>query len=104
LAERYGNLPYTRTRSNAEARGLEVLQDADLVPQAVNRQVSGKEADFVWPDRRLIVEVDGPQYHQFKEEDERKQRRWEGAGYEVRRIPSGDVYANPDLLVALART
>jgi len=104
LAERYGKLPYSRTRSNAEARALEVLQDADLVPQAVNRRVSGEEADLVWFDRRLIVEVDGPQYHQFKEEDERKQRRWEAAGYEVRRIPSGDVYANPDLLVALART
>jgi very-short-patch-repair endonuclease len=103
LAERYSGLPYARTRSNAEARALEVLQDAGLMPQAVNRRIAGEEADLVWFDRRLIVEVDGPQYHRFTDEDERKRQRWEVAGYEVRRIQSGDVYANPDALVALAR-
>jgi len=103
LAERYGKLPYTRTRSNAEARALEVLQDAGLAPQGVNRQIAGAEADLVWFEQRRIVEIDGPQYHQFKDEDERKQRRWEAAGYDVRRITSGDVYAKPQLLVSLAR-
>jgi very-short-patch-repair endonuclease len=103
LVERYSGLPYRRTRSNAEARALEILQDADLLPQAVNRKVAGEEADLVWTDRRLIVEIDGPQYHQFADEDERKQHAWEAAGYEVRRIPSGDVYADPDQLLTLAR-
>jgi very-short-patch-repair endonuclease len=103
LAERYGALPYTRTRSNAEAKALEVLQDAALVPQAVNSRIAGEEADLVWLDQRLIIEVDGPQYHRFRDEDERKQRCWEAAGYEVRRIASGEVYANPDALIALVR-
>ena len=102
LVEQYAELPYRRTRSNAEARALEVLQDTGLLPEGVNRRVAGAEADLVWSDRRLIIEIDGPQYHQFSDDDERKQRAWEAAGYEVRRIPSGDVYANPDLLVSLA--
>jgi very-short-patch-repair endonuclease len=102
LAERYSGLPYSRTRSNAEARALEVLHDARLAPQGINRRIAGEEADLVWFDRRVIVEIDGPQYHRFADEDERKQRCWEAAGYEVRRISSIDVYANPGLLVTLA--
>jgi len=102
LAERYGGVPYSRTRSNAEARALEVLQDANLLPDGVNRRIAREEADLVWFDRRLIIEVDGPQYHRFKDVDERKQRRWEAAGYQVLRISSDDVYADPDRLVTLA--
>ena len=104
LAGQYGGLPYARTRSNAEARALEVLQDAGLLPDAVNRLIAGKEADLIWFDRRLIVEIDGPQYHRFRDEDERKQRCWEATGYEVRRIHSGDVYSNPELLIASVRS
>ena len=103
LVQRYSGLPYARTRSNAEARALEVLEDAGVVPQGINQRIAGEEADLVWFDRRLIVEVDGPQYHRFTDEDERKQGSWEAAGYEVRRISSVDVYANPGLLVSLAR-
>jgi very-short-patch-repair endonuclease len=103
LVDRYGGVPYSRTRSNAEARALEVLQDADLLPDGVNRRIAGEEADLIWFDRRLIIEVDGPQYHRFKDVDQRKQRRWEAAGYRVLRISSDEVYANSDRLVALAR-
>jgi very-short-patch-repair endonuclease len=102
LVDRYGGVPYSRTRSNAEARALEVLQDADLLPAGVNVRVAGEEADLAWHERRLIIEIDGPQYHRFKDVDERKQRCWEAAGYQVLRIPSDDVYANPDRLIALA--
>ena len=56
------------------------------------RELATRYADIpyarTWPERRLIVEIDGPQYHQFAEEDARKQRVWEAAGYTVRRIRS----------------
>ena len=51
---------------------------------------------------KLIIEIDGPQYHRFREEDARKQERWERAGFTVRRIPSDAVYDDPDRLIALA--
>lgn len=103
LAARYFTLPYERTRSDAEALALQLLHDAGIEPPLVNVRIRGEEADLVWPNRRLIIEIDGPQYHQFREEDGRKQARWEGAGYIVRRLPSGLVYDEPDRLIALVQ-
>ena len=101
LAERYSDLPYGRTRSNAEARALEILHDARVDTPAVNVRVAGAEADLVWPRRRLIIELDGPQFHRFADEDLRKQRRWERAGYNVRRLSTDVIYADPAALIAL---
>ena len=104
LVERYSSLPYRRTRSNAEARALEVLQDASVDPPQVNIRVAGEEADLVWPDLHVIIEIDGPQFHQFVDEDMRKRAVWERAGYRVRRISSDDVFGDPDALIALTPT
>ena len=67
----------------------------------MNVRIAGEEADLVWDG--LIVEIDGPQFHQFREEDLRKQALWEKAGYVVRRVPSDDVYDRPDSFIALVR-
>ena len=103
LNDRYAGIPYSRCRSNAEAKALEILHDAGVPPPLVNARIAGEEADLSWADRRLIVEIDGPQYHRFADEDARKQRIWESAGYTVRRIASDLVYEAPAQLVALAR-
>jgi hypothetical protein len=101
LACRYATIPYARTRSDAEGHALEVLHDAGVEPPRVNARVGGEEADLVWTGRRVIVEVDGPQYHRFPEEDARKQRAWRAAGYVVRRVKSDAVYRAPADLLAL---
>jgi very-short-patch-repair endonuclease len=67
-----------------------------------NTRIAGLEADLAWPKARLIIEIDGAQYHQFPDEDRRKQRKWERAGYVVRRISSQAVYDDPAKLIALA--
>ena len=103
LATRYRAIPYARTRSDAEGRALELLHDAGLPPPSPNVWIGGEEADLVWPERGLILEIDGPQFHRLPSEDARKQRAWERAGYEVRRVPSGVVYDDPARMVALAR-
>lgn len=102
LALRYRALPYARAKSNAEARAMELLHDDGVEPPLVNVRIAGEEADLVWPRHRRIVEIDGPQYHRFADEDARKQRLWEDAGYVVRRIPSDDVFDAPHRLLALA--
>jgi hypothetical protein len=102
LATRYATIPYHRTRSDPEGRGLEVLHDAGTPPPLVNEKVAGVEADMVWPKERRIIEIDGPQYHLFPEEDARKEEIWREAGYVVRRIPSDAVYHSPEELIALA--
>jgi len=102
LAKRYSNVAYHRTRSDAEGRALELLHEAGFEPPRANTRIAGEEADLAWPKRRLIIEIDGPQYHQFLDEDVRKQREWEAAGYTVRRIGSDVVYDQPARLIALA--
>src|SRR3954451_20401414 len=72
-------------------------------PPRVNIRIAGEEADLVWPRRRLVVEIDGPQYHRFPGEDARKQGVWEAAGYTVRRVTGDRVYGDPAALLAAAK-
>jgi hypothetical protein len=101
LATRYATIPYARTRSDAEGRALEVLHDAGIPAPLVNTKVAHEEADLVWVGPRVIVEIDGPQFHQFPEEDARKAEQWLRAGYKVRRIRSDAVYYAPADLLAI---
>ena len=88
LAERYKDLPIARARSDAESYALERLGPGP----SVNVRIGGEEADLVWPEERLILEIDGPQYHLFPDEDARKEAAWREAGYTVTRISSDDVF------------
>jgi hypothetical protein len=103
LTTRYAHLPLHRARSDAECLGLQILHDAGQTQWLLNHRIDGQEADLVDVDRRRIIEIDGPQYHLFADEDARKQAIWEGAGFEVRRIGSDGVYAGPAALLQLAR-
>lgn len=100
--ELYVRLPLSRCRSDAEVEGLIVLDRAGVPLPAVNVKRAGEEADFSWPDRRLIVEIDGAAFHDPLE-DARKTGVWTRAGWTVLRIPATDVYRHPERLVALAR-
>ena len=103
LATRYADIPYAATRSDAEARAVELLHDAGLPAPRVNRRIAGEEADLSWADRRVIIEIDGPDFHRFSDQDARKQRAWEEAGWAVHRLSSGVVYDAPARLVSLVR-
>ena len=46
-----------------ENRFLALCYDHGIPRPRVNSHVEGEEVDFVWPDRRLVVEVDGYRYH-----------------------------------------
>jgi very-short-patch-repair endonuclease len=82
-------LPYFRTRSDAEGRALERYADAG---RAVPEVIAGREADLVDREKGLIVEIDGPQFHLFPDEDEARERGWEDDGYRTVRRPSDAVY------------
>lgn len=100
---RHSLLPFHRCRSDAEARALEVLDAAGHPIPRVNERVAGEEADLSWPDRRLIVEIDGPDFHRFRDEDARKTAVWRAAGWTVRRVPSGIVFDDPAAFLAVVR-
>jgi hypothetical protein len=102
LCDRYATIPYHRCRSDAESRGLEILHDAGVPPPLVNVRVNGPRPDYYWPQRKFIIEIDGPDFHRFADEDARKQAKWQAAGNTVARISSQDVYDHPERLISLA--
>lgn len=101
LAIRYARLDLPGVRSDAESYAQELIDAAGLPRPANNRIVAGEEADLVWFDARVIVELDGPQFHLFPDEDLRKQAVWEADGWTVLRISTDDVYERPERLLAL---
>jgi very-short-patch-repair endonuclease len=99
LLDRYRRLGLDRTKSDAEARGLELLDEHGVELPEVNVQVAGFEADYVWPRLHLIVEVDGDQWHQDKARDAEKTAAWTGAGHAVRRVEADVIFATPERFV-----
>jgi very-short-patch-repair endonuclease len=100
---RYERLQVRRCRSDAEAAAVVALAEAGVRPPDINVRIAGEEADLSWPDRRLIIEIDGGTYHQDKLEDARKTAIWRAAGWHVQRIPAQDVYDTPERLIRAAR-
>jgi very-short-patch-repair endonuclease/predicted transcriptional regulator of viral defense system len=92
-----------RTRSGGERAMLRLIRAARLPPPRVNYPVAGFTADFCWPDQRLIVEVDGYDFHSNRAAFERDHRRdlvHKEAGYEVLRFTGRQLDEEP--LVVLA--
>ncbi|MGK2937611.1 MAG: hypothetical protein ACSLFR_07370 [Solirubrobacteraceae bacterium] len=95
----YAHLPMHRTKSDAEALGLAILDAAGIPIPLVNVKIDGEEADYAWPAARWIVELDSRQFH-HPVEDARKTAVWKRAGWTVRRVPTDDVYDRPHRLLA----
>ena len=66
-----------------------MIRAARLPRPHTNVRVGGHEVDFLWPDQRLIVEVDGFAFHATRsafERDRARDRAHQAAGYVVLRI------------------
>lgn len=98
----YSLLQLERCKSDAEAYGMELLATAKRPLPDVNKNVDGYEADFSWPTYRLIIEIDGLQFHRDKLLDAHKTVCWSEANWTVRRIESDDIFQRPHRLLALA--
>jgi very-short-patch-repair endonuclease len=96
------------TRSEAEARLLELIRRAELPPPLTNVRVHGYEVDLYWPEHRLVVEVDGFAYHSTREAFERdrlKDARLQAHGLRVSRVTWRQIAGTHEaLLVRLAGT
>jgi hypothetical protein len=102
LAELFARLHLDRCKSDAEAYAMELLHTHNRPLPALNELRAGEEADLSWPDNRLIVEIDGGQFHRDKLHDAHKTATWAAAGWTVRRIDSDDVFLDPERLLQLA--
>jgi len=89
------------TRREGERRMLKLLRDARLPQPLTNVRGAGVEADFFWPDQKLIV--DSYQFHGHRAAFERDRRRDQAhiaAGYTVIRVTWRQLTEEPLAVVA----
>jgi hypothetical protein len=87
------------TRSRLEDDFLALLQSAGVAEPLVNTHLEGEEVDCHWPDKRLVVEVDGPGHGDrppARRDDARRDRKLRAAGYTVLRFTDVEIDRRPD--------
>jgi very-short-patch-repair endonuclease len=105
--ERLRDDPGGRIRSDLEERFISFL-DANQIPRPrLNAWLSVGEdrfqVDCLWPEARLIAELDGWQSHGTKRafgKDRKRDRRLGAAGYRVIRVTEGQIRTEPADLAA----
>jgi very-short-patch-repair endonuclease len=93
----------TMTRSEAEERVLALIRAARLPAPQVNARLEGYEVDFLWPEHRFVLEVDGFRFHTTRgafERDRRKDADLRRAEIEVLRTSWRAIEREPYVLVA----
>lgn len=92
-----------RTRSKLERAMRRLCRDAGLPQPLINEVILGYECDAVWPATRLIVEVDGGEFHAPKparEADYERNAALAVAGWRVIRFTYDQVVFEPRLVAA----
>ncbi len=67
--------PTTETRSDGEEALLALIRRANLPLPELNAKVGNYTADFLWRDQKVIVELDGYDYHRGRAAFERDHQR-----------------------------
>ncbi len=100
-------LPPARLRSQAERRFLDLVRRGRLPAPEANARVGRHEVDFLWRSERVIVEVDGFQFHSSRaafERDRLRDAELQAQGYRVMRVTWRQMTGEPEaVLVRLAR-
>jgi len=92
--------------SALEKRFLGRLAAESLVLPLTNRPAGGRRVDCRWPELRLTVELDSYRYHASRhawEKDHRREREARARGDDFRRYTYGDVFEEPELMMAEPR-
>jgi very-short-patch-repair endonuclease len=92
------------TRSEAERRLLELVRRARLPAPTTNARAGRFEVDLLWPEHRLVVEVDGFAFHGTRaafERDRRRDAELQALGYRVLRITWRQLTREPEAVIAL---
>lgn len=91
------------TRSRAERVMVKLTRAAALPRPLLNQRLLGYVADFLWPQQRLVLEVDGYKYHRHRaafERDRRRDQLMVASGYRVLRITWRQLRDEPLFVVA----
>lgn len=85
-------------RSELEERFLDLVIAAGLPRPLLNARAKGFEVDALWPQQRLVVELDGWAHHKEREAaawDREKTNRLQLAGYAALRFMHADLVQRP---------
>jgi very-short-patch-repair endonuclease len=98
----------TLVASELEERFLDLVLDADLPRPQLNVVVvaAGVRVDALWPEQRLVVELDGWAHHRERAAaawDREKTNRLQLAGYDVLRFMHGDLVRGPGRVAGAIR-
>ena len=94
------------TRSDMEAVFLGLCRRHRLPKPEVNVHIGDYDVDFLWPDRRLAIEVDGWDSHRTRsafEEDRARDLKLKLLGYEVVRFTWRQLTDRPKEVAAALR-
>ncbi len=86
------------TRSELEAGFLAACRTHEVPPPVLNVEVAGLEVDCLWPEARLVVELDGFTHHGGRAAFERDRVRdltLHDAGYRVVRLTHRHLTSDP---------
>jgi very-short-patch-repair endonuclease len=95
-----------RTRSELERLFLQLCRRHRLPVPEVNVRIGGRVVDFLWRDRRLIVETDGYRFHRGRaafEDDRARDLELRALGYEVIRLSYRQVIEQPRQVAEVLR-
>lgn len=90
------------TRSHLERLFVPLTRKATLRKPLINHKVLGRRRDFVWPDLRLAIEVDGYAYHSSRaaiRRDKARDRELLAAHWRPARFMYEEVAFEPDYVV-----
>ncbi len=93
------------TRSVYERKFLKLLKTAELPLPLTNTWVAGKLVDGVWPDLKLVLEIDGFKDHGKRdkfESDRVRDQHLMIAAHHVMRVTARQIDRSPYALVARA--
>jgi very-short-patch-repair endonuclease len=100
---RLEHLEGDRTRSDLESLFLALIERFRLPPPEVNVKLGRWTVDFLWRDRRLVVEIDYWNYHRGSvafHDDHARDLDLRAAGYAVHRFTDIQLEAEPERVVA----
>jgi len=99
--------PVGETRSDLEAAFLRFCNDHGIAPPQCNVLVRGFVVDALWPEQRLIVELDGYAFHGTTraafERDRARDADLQGDGYRVARVTWRRLHDEPRALATSLR-
>ena len=106
LADLHDHGTTSMSRSDLEALFLQLCLDHSLPRPQVNHYDNGRELDFRWPERRIVVETNGFWVHRSRdafESDHERRLQLEAAGWRVVSLTWRQVVDRPNAIAAHVR-